>query len=123
MAEPKITIIDINQLLGILIEAPESGPICDFCSDTPVVGTHICEPSVAGKDTAILSEDVDGLWAACATCDAFIAAENWAGLLEHSMKRLAESLAVYGLASVPNVMRQDVQASHKRFISTRKLAN
>ena len=73
-----------------LLGAPPSGPLCDFCSSTPVYKSYAAEDFVVDKgETALISES-KGAWAACERCAKLIDAEDWPGLTKYSIQTFAK---------------------------------
>ena len=67
--------------------------ICDFCSSPEIVWAYPC--SNFGITAIMLKRDGEGVhfpwaseggWAACETCAAYIEAEDWDGLAQHSVE-------------------------------------
>jgi hypothetical protein len=71
-------------MVTILINKGE--PICDFCSDTPVVARYHAEDFLTVSNDILVSESV-GDWAACSTCEALIDAGRWDDLINHAVER------------------------------------
>lgn len=102
----------------INVGPPESGPICDFCSDPEVFASLPCEDFVADRLQAfgiLWASESKGHWAACKTCDALIRDEDWEGLLDRSLDRLKATIGF-----VPTGTRGKIRELHKEFRRHRK---
>lgn len=75
--------------IGIDVVAPPSGPICDFCSHTPVVARYHANEfemkSIVGELPFGLHQMSVGDWAACSDCEKLIDALDWEGLVARAV--------------------------------------
>jgi hypothetical protein len=108
----------------VYVTAPAEGPICDFCSGTPIYASYPAKTftaqQVENPDGKKLNINSQADWAACKTCADLVDASQWDALLQRSVKTFRVK---FGGMIPERDLRKFISDLHRQFRENRQQVN
>jgi hypothetical protein len=105
----------------VYLSEPPEGPICDFCSDSPIYADYPARDfnvsQLPKPDGSKLNINSESDWAACKTCAGLIDANNWDALLDRSVETFRKK---YGHRLPVAEARRSIAELHRKFRENRQ---
>jgi len=105
----------------VYVTAPAQGPVCDFCSSTPIYASYPAKTFTAQQieqpDGKKLHLNSQADWATCKACADLIDASQWDALLSRSIETFRKK---FGNMVPERDLRDFISNLHRQFRENRQ---